>query len=34
MVFVCIGCETAWRYELGYVWPVDKPKAGSLPPSP
>ncbi len=22
VVFVCLECNTAWRYELSYVWPV------------
>ncbi len=22
VVFVCVGCNTAWRYELSYIWPV------------
>lgn len=23
VVFQCQGCATSWRYELGYVWPVE-----------
>lgn len=22
VVFVCVGCNIAWRYELSYVWPA------------
>ncbi len=22
VVFVCVGCDIAWRYELSYIWPV------------
>jgi RNA polymerase subunit RPABC4/transcription elongation factor Spt4 len=22
VVFVCVGCHIAWRYELSYIWPV------------
>lgn len=23
VVFLCLGCKTAWRYELGFVWPIE-----------
>jgi hypothetical protein len=22
VLFVCVGCNIAWRYELSYIWPV------------
>lgn len=22
VVFVCVGCNMGWRYELSYIWPV------------
>ena len=22
VVFRCVGCKIAWRYELSYIWPV------------
>lgn len=33
VVFVCTGCDTAWRYELGFVWAVERSDDGQGPSS-
>ena len=29
VIFQCTGCSAGWRYELGFVWPVDIGEVGS-----
>lgn len=33
-VFQCLQCHTAWRYELGYVWPLTPDSVDSVEPLP